>query len=237
KDGSGQRTVESGEWKDGSGQRRVERGEGTVERAGDRGQRAEGRANKPIFSNLKPETTNHKQQTTNHKPETLKPEPTNPKPQTTLQPIPRILKDQYLDKVEEMLRHIHRGDIYEANFCQEFFAEGIAIDPVEVFTKLNEISLPPFAVFLKLEDHYLLSASPERYLKKTGENILSQPIKGTARRSQVLEEDNKIATALASDEKERSENIMIVDLVRNDLSKIARKGSVKVDELCKVYTL
>lgn len=148
----------------------------------------------------------------------------------------RISREQYLEKVEEMLRHIHRGDIYEANFCQEFFAENVSIDPVEVFTRLNKISLPPFAVFLKLESHYLLSASPERYLKKTGDRVLSQPIKGTARRSQDIKEDNNIAVALSLDEKERSENIMIVDLVRNDLSKIARKGSVQVDELCKVYS-
>lgn len=148
----------------------------------------------------------------------------------------RITREQYLKKVEDMLTHIKRGDIYEANFCQEFFAEGVSIDPVEVFSRLNNISLPPFAVFLKLENHYLLSASPERYLKKTGDKILSQPIKGTARRSQNKDEDNNIAVALSQDEKERSENIMIVDLVRNDLSKIARKGSVHVDELCKIYT-
>ena len=156
--------------------------------------------------------------------------------QNPLNISPRISREQYLEKVREMLRHIHRGDIYEANFCQEFFIEDATIDPVEVFTKLNEISLPPFAVFLKLENHYLLSASPERYLKKTGSKILSQPIKGTARRSLDLLEDNNIAAALAVDEKERSENIMIVDLVRNDLSRIARKGTVNVDELCKVYT-
>lgn len=156
--------------------------------------------------------------------------------QNQLNIFPRISREQYLQKVGEMLKHIHRGDIYEANFCQEFFAEGFEIDPVAVFTRLNEISLPPFAVYLKLEDHFLLSASPERYLKKSGEHILSQPIKGTARRSIDLKEDKAIAAALGVDDKERSENIMIVDLVRNDLSRIARKGSVNVDELCKVYT-
>ena len=156
--------------------------------------------------------------------------------QNSLNISARISREQYLEKVEEMLKHISRGDIYEANFCQEFFAKGAAIDPVEVFTKLNAISLPPFAVFLKLEDHYLLSASPERYLRKSGDKILSQPIKGTARRSKNQVEDAEIAADLEKDDKERSENIMIVDLVRNDLSRIARKGSVNVDELCKVYT-
>lgn len=82
----------------------------------------------------------------------------------------------------------------------------------------------------------MLSASPERYLKKDGETIISQPIKGTAKRSKNILEDDRLKIALSQDTKERSENIMIVDLVRNDLSKTAIKGSVKVEELTKVYT-
>jgi len=148
----------------------------------------------------------------------------------------RISKDEYLKKVSEMLEHIQRGDIYEANFCQEYFAENRSIDPAMVFQGLNEISSSPFAVFLKLENNYLLSASPERYLKKEGLKIISQPIKGTARREIDKLEDAKIAEALSKDSKEVSENVMIVDLVRNDLSKIAKRGSVKVEELCKVYS-
>jgi len=148
----------------------------------------------------------------------------------------RILKDEYFGKVNKMLEHIQRGDIYEANFCQEFYAEASEINPLETFKKLNEISKPPFATFLKLEDKFLLSASPERYLKKDGSAIISQPIKGTAKRSKNKEEDLELAEALSKDEKERSENIMIVDLVRNDLSHTATKGSVKVKELCKVYS-
>ncbi|WP_037320781.1 aminodeoxychorismate synthase component I [Salegentibacter sp. Hel_I_6] len=148
----------------------------------------------------------------------------------------RISKEEYLEKVDKMLAYIQRGDIYEANFCQEFFAENREIEPFEVFQELNEISGPPFATFLKLEEHYLLSASPERYLKKTGSKLISQPIKGTARRSQDLDEDLEIANQLSKDPKEQSENVMIVDLVRNDLSKIAQKGSVKVEEICKVYS-
>jgi len=148
----------------------------------------------------------------------------------------RISREAYLQKVNKLLGYIHRGDIYEANFCQEFYAENLEIDPIGVFEKLNEISLSPFAAFLKLEGNYLLSASPERYLKKDGQKIISQPIKGTARREVDKVEDSKIAEALSKDSKERSENIMIVDLVRNDLSKIAKKGSVKVEELCEVYS-
>lgn len=148
----------------------------------------------------------------------------------------RIHKDEYFEKIHAMLAHIHRGDIYEANFCQEFYAKNTEINPLETYNKLNTISNPPFASFLKINDKYLLSASPERYLKKQGNTIVSQPIKGTAKRSENIEEDKQLKQELLDNEKERSENIMIVDLVRNDLSKTAIKGSVEVEELCKIYT-
>ena len=148
----------------------------------------------------------------------------------------RIHKDAYFEKVKSMLAHIRRGDIYEANFCQEFYAENTVISPLDTYLKLNAISKPPFATFLKCQDKYVLSASPERYINKTGTKIVSQPIKGTAKRSLNVDEDNKLKYNLFNDDKERSENIMIVDLVRNDLSKTAKKGSVIVEELCKIYT-
>lgn len=148
----------------------------------------------------------------------------------------RISEEQYLEKVTAMLKHIHRGDIYEANFCMEFFAENATIDPLEIFRKLNAISSPPFATFFKNNEHFLLSASPERYIKKIGSKIISQPIKGTSKRfeDEILDEQSKVE--LENNPKERSENIMIVDLVRNDLSKTAAKGSVNVEELCKIYS-
>jgi para-aminobenzoate synthetase component 1 len=148
----------------------------------------------------------------------------------------RIPKDNYLRKVSKVLEHIHQGDIYEANFCMEFFAENATINPVEKFIKLNEISQPPFAVFFKNNKHFLLSATPERYLRKEGERIISQPIKGTAKRFSDPIEDEKSKMQLALDPKERAENIMITDLVRNDLSRTAQKGSVEVQELCKIYS-
>ena len=148
----------------------------------------------------------------------------------------RIHKDEYYSKVTKVLEHIKRGDIYEANFCQEFYAENSTIDPIKVYQDLNEISKPPFATFFKNDHQYLLSASPERYIRKEGSKIISQPIKGTAKRLRSKIDDTKIASDLARDIKERSENVMIVDLVRNDLSKSAIKGSVKVEELCKVYS-
>ena len=148
----------------------------------------------------------------------------------------RIHKDDYYKKLNTLLSHIHRGDIYEANFCQEFYSENSEIDPLEVYQNLNEISKPPFATFLKLNNNYLLSASPERYLKKDSEHLISQPIKGTEKRATTKSADEKLILALEQNQKERAENIMIVDLVRNDFSRFAVKGSVKVDELCKVYT-
>lgn len=148
----------------------------------------------------------------------------------------RIHKDDYFEKVNTILEHIYRGDIYETNFCQEFYAENTQINPFETYQKLNDISKPPFAAFLKLNDKYVLCASPERYLKKDGNRVISQPIKGTAKRSDSKKDDEDLKENLSKDKKERSENIMIVDLVRNDLSKTAKKGSVKVEELCQVYT-
>jgi para-aminobenzoate synthetase component 1 len=171
--------------------------------------------------------------------EEINQQPATNNQQLTTSPIKiklRIHKDEYYEKLNAVLSHIHRGDIYEANFCQEFYSENSTINPVEVYQHLNEISKPPFATFLKLKDKYLLSASPERYLKKDGNNMISQPIKGTEKRAKSKEEDANLISELEKNPKERAENIMIVDLVRNDLSRSAIKGSVKVEELCKVYT-
>ncbi|HRE77134.1 MAG TPA: anthranilate synthase component I family protein [Flavobacterium sp.] len=148
----------------------------------------------------------------------------------------RISKDAYIQKVSKMLEKIHHGDIYEANFCMEFFAKDATINPIEIYQKLNAISQPPFAVYFKNNHQFLLSASPERYLKKEETKIISQPIKGTARRVFDIELDEQSKAELAVNPKERAENIMIVDLVRNDLSRTATKGSVEVEELCQIYT-
>lgn len=148
----------------------------------------------------------------------------------------RISAEAYHEKVNKMLEYIHHGDLYEANFCMEFFAEKAQIDPLGTFLKLNEISKPPFAVYFKNYKQFLLSASPERYLKKEGEMLISQPIKGTAKRYLDPVEDEKSKNELATNAKERAENIMITDLVRNDLSHTAQKSSVQVTELCGIYS-
>ena len=148
----------------------------------------------------------------------------------------RTTKDTYFRGFEKIQHHIHRGDIFETNYCQEFFALTSEFDPVAAYEHLNAISKPPFATFGKWGSNYLASASPERFMARRGETIYSQPIKGTAKRGDSPEEDAQIVTQLEANQKERSENIMITDLVRNDLSKVAIKGSVEVSELCKVYT-
>jgi para-aminobenzoate synthetase component I len=148
----------------------------------------------------------------------------------------RISKENYIEKANKMLFHINRGDIYEANFCMEFYAENAKLNPIEIYQKLAAISEAPFSVFFKNNTNYLLSASPERYLRKKDTKVISQPIKGTAKRYENPELDEKSKTALSQNPKERSENIMIVDLVRNDLSHTAIKGSVIVEELCGIYS-
>ena len=146
----------------------------------------------------------------------------------------RFSKAEYLDAANKIKEHISRGDIYVTNFCQEFFAENATIDPLEVFSKLNAISPNPFAGFLKWGDNYILSASPERFLAKRNEKLISQPIKGTAKRGKTTEEDEIIKQQLRSHTKELQENVMIVDLVRNDLTRSAKQGTVKAEELFEI---
>lgn len=148
----------------------------------------------------------------------------------------RISKNEYLETISKIKSYIKRGDIYEVNFCQEFYDENADIDPFSVYQALKEISPVPFGAFYRLGDKYLMCASPERFLKKVDSKLISQPIKGTAKRGLTEEEDQAIINELQTNPKERAENIMITDLVRNDLSRSACKGTVHVDELCGVYT-
>jgi para-aminobenzoate synthetase component 1 len=145
-------------------------------------------------------------------------------------------KEDYIKNVEKLKKRINRGDIYEANYCLEFFSQQFDYDPFELYTTLNKIAPAPFSAFYCVNNSFLACSSPERFLKKTENKIISQPIKGTAKRGNSVEQDKEIAEALMNNEKERTENVMITDLVRNDLSKSAIPGSVNVDELCHVYS-
>ena len=148
----------------------------------------------------------------------------------------RQSKDEYLDAINKIKDHIHRGDIYEMNYCMEFYSKEAIINPIDTYLQLSSTSPVPFAAFLKFNDIYLISASPERFLLKKNSKLISQPIKGTCARSSSKKNDLIAKHNLQNNPKERSENIMITDMVRNDLSRIAVKGSVNVDELCEVYS-
>ncbi len=142
---------------------------------------------------------------------------------------------EYIDITQKLRWHIEEGDCYEINFCQEFHGDIKEAHPVELFLELSDISPKPFACFQKWHDQYILCASPERFLKKTGSELISQPIKGTRPRGSTREEDRQLAHELQHDEKELAENMMIVDLVRNDLARSSETGSVQVDELFGIY--
>ena len=148
--------------------------------------------------------------------------------------ISRTSKKEYIRSVNEIRNHIQQGDIYEMNYCMEFYSENSEIIPEEIFFQLNETSQTPFSAYYRLDDKYMLCASPERFLKKSGDKIISQPIKGTAKREKTREQDVYSKDNLFHSKKERSENVMIVDLVRNDLSKTCH--SVCVEELYGIYT-
>jgi para-aminobenzoate synthetase component I len=149
----------------------------------------------------------------------------------------RFTRDEYIQTVKKIQEHIIRGDCYELNFCQEFFAEQALLTPAETYQKLITLSPNPFSALYRINDRYCICASPERYLKKEGSSILSQPIKGTARRHPLDElQDEASRLYLKESQKEKSENVMVVDLVRNDLSKVCSEGSVKADDLFGIYS-
>jgi len=149
----------------------------------------------------------------------------------------RLTKEEYIAVIKQLKRHILRGDCYEINFCQEFFAEQAVIDPLTVFRQLSAVSPNPFSALYRTGDQWLVCASPERFLQKQGNRIVSQPIKGTSKRMhQDATQDASSKKSLWLSEKDRSENVMVVDLVRNDLSKVCEEGTVKVEELFGVYS-
>ena len=150
--------------------------------------------------------------------------------------IRSLSKEDYLEMVRSIKQHIQLGDIYEANICQEFRLEDISLDPWKTFSALASQTQAPYSCHLRIKDKHLLCASPELFLEKEGLTIRSKPIKGTRPRAADPVEDKRLKEELALDLKERGENIMICDLVRNDLSRTAVSGSVRVTELCEVYS-
>ncbi len=149
---------------------------------------------------------------------------------------PTVAKNEYLKNVKSIKRHIQLGDIYEANYCYAFEGNNTSFDTLAFYKNINQKSQAPFSVYAKFEKYEIAGASPERYLEKKGTSLISQPIKGTIKRGETYEEDQKLISKLKNNQKDKSENVMIVDLVRNDLSKIASKNSVEVTELCEIYS-
>ncbi|RAU83261.1 anthranilate synthase component I family protein [Pontibacter arcticus] len=165
----------------------------------------------------------------------LQTEPATPSANLSINVQQRVSKEKYIANVERVRAHILEGDVYELNYCMEFYAKEVTIQPLALYQALNEASPTPFSGYLKYEDKYLLCASPERFLKKDGATLISQPIKGTIRRGATPEEDQQLQHQLRHDEKELAENMMIVDLVRNDLSRSCATGTVKVTEMFGIY--
>lgn len=147
----------------------------------------------------------------------------------------RLSKQTYLDTIQKIRQHIIDGDTYEMNFCQEFFAEKVALNPLVLFNKMNQIAKAPFATYYQIKEHSLLCGSPERFLCKRGTQLISQPIKGTIKRGNSLEEDQVLQQQLRTSIKDQAENVMIVDLVRNDLTKVCETGTIKVTDLFGIY--
>ncbi|MDG1185673.1 MAG: chorismate-binding protein, partial [Schleiferiaceae bacterium] len=163
----------------------------------------------------------------------LAPEKSRKVGNTTLDFQPVETRESYLEAVRRLQEHIQRGDIYEVNYCTAFKAEYESLDSAQLFRQMAQATKAPFSAFVKMDQLELLCTSPERYILKKGDQLWSQPIKGTNRR---LAENNHVQERLLlADEKERAENVMIVDLVRNDLSRVAAKGTVQVEELFGVY--
>ena len=147
-----------------------------------------------------------------------------------------VSKQAYIDQVNQLKKHLRAGDIYEITYCIAFSLTDITLDPIALYTKLNSLSPMPFSALYKNDSQYVICASPERFLGKRANRIFSQPIKGTRKRNDdpVLDEQEKLK--LQNDPKEIAENVMIVDLVRNDLTKSAKLGTIKVSELFGIHT-
>jgi len=137
---------------------------------------------------------------------------------------------EYVDAVEKARQYIIAGDIFEVNLSQRFEAE-LSITPYELYRRLRQINPAPFACYLGFDEVSVVSASPERFLRLRGDRVETRPIKGTRPRGKTPEEDEALANELLSSTKDRAENIMIVDLERNDLGRVCRFGTVKVTEL------
>ncbi|MCA8998621.1 MAG: aminodeoxychorismate synthase component I [Planctomycetaceae bacterium] len=141
--------------------------------------------------------------------------------------------EEYISAVQRVIEYIRAGDIFQANLSQRFQTR-TARTPVEQYLSLRHHNAAPFAGFLNHEDWSVISSSPERFLQVRNREVITRPIKGTRQRRNVPEADLYTRDELRESEKDRAENVMIVDLLRNDLSRVCRMGSIRVPELCVI---
>lgn len=146
-----------------------------------------------------------------------------------------IDQETYIERIEQIREDIFQGKYYELNYCIPFYVRDITIDPVVLFHQQNRLNPAPMAALHKHKNEYLICTSPERFIYKNKQLILSQPIKGTAPRGDTPQEQAENKAALSRSEKDKSENVMIVDLTRNDLARCCETASVTVPELFGVY--
>lgn len=149
---------------------------------------------------------------------------------------PSLPKSDYIAKVKHIQSDIEEGKIEGINFCQNFFTENVQLHPLNTFFQLNQVSKAPFSCYLKWENSHLLCASPERYIERKGNKLLTEPIKGTAKRGKNKEEDEQLKADLVNSEKERLENTITAHAVQKELAKIAIDNKATIDELCQLYS-
>lgn len=161
--------------------------------------------------------------------------PLHPFSDTCIRLQPMINKSAYIANVERIRKHIIDGDIYELNYCQPFVAHNAELEPISVFNRLCEVSKAPFSALHRFGSQYLICGSPERFFRYDGRRIQSMPIKGTRRRDADSTVDEQLRSELEQSVKDKAEHIMIVDLVRNDLTPYAVSGTIQVDALYGIH--
>lgn len=156
-------------------------------------------------------------------------------PKSLLPTSSNFTRDEYLAAIQRVIDYIFSGDVFQVNLSQRFetvLENGNS--PFNLYRQLSSINPAPFAAYFNSGDHQIVSASPERFLKVQNRRVEARPIKGTRPRGSTPEDDQRLANELGLSEKDRAENVMIVDLLRNDLSRVCQPHSVQVPELCSL---
>ena len=148
---------------------------------------------------------------------------------------PTTDKQAYIEKINRSRERIAEGDFYEITLSHQL-SSGYRGDPAALYGCMKEVGPVPFGAYLALDGLHVCCQSPERFLRREGDRVFSQPIKGTSRRGSGADEDASLKRQLRASQKEKAENLMIVDLVRNDLSRIARRGTVEVPKLFEIQS-